>query len=316
LRFERLPVDEDRISGLLGDDMTSGPICVEEIPRWVPGEVLLSSDRIPLQGVKLRCYRYQPDDIEVPALQDFMFIAYRRGLAVMERLFKGRWRQERLVPGDVSLQTRNLPTHWNWDGGLEVIHVHLTMPFVAQVCEEVFDRQVAEVHFRDVLKTPDPILFQGATAIAEEVANPGPGGPFYIDAVARQMCVHTLRKYSIVSFREKTRTKGLSPRRARQVADYIEANLEQALTLEELAREMHLSGYHLLRQFKLCFDVAPHRYVINRRLERAKELLAKGDLPIKEIAMRVGFSDQPHMTRVFRRFLKTTPSAYRTVVRG
>jgi AraC family transcriptional regulator len=234
----------------------------------------------------------------------------------MQRLFDGRWRQERLAPGDVSLQTRDIPTHWNWDGGLEVIHVYMSMPFVAQVCREVFDQEVAEVHLRDVLKTADPVLFQSATAIAQEVAHQGLGGALYVDAVARQMCVHTLRKYSVVSFREKTRAKGLSPRQARQVADYIEANLDRALTLEELARVMHISGYHFLRQFKLRFGMAPHRYVINRRLELAKELLAKDDLPIKEIAVRAGFSDQPHMTRVFRRYLETTPSAYRAAVRG
>lgn len=292
------------------------PIRAEDLPRWVPGKTVLASDGQGWRGVKLRSYRYTPLDVEVPALQDFMVVAYRQGPTPMNRRFDGHWHHENLVPGDVSLLTRAMRSHWNWTCGIEVIHIYLTLPLVAQICEEMFDRDISDVHFRDILKTPDPIMFRCAIAIADEAADPRFGGSLYVDAIARQMCVHAIRNYSTVSFAETAPPKGLSEAPARRVAEYIEANLEGALTVAELAGVVNHSSRHFLRQFKWRFGVTPHQYVTRLRLERAQRLLATSKLPIKAIAARVGYTDQPHMTRMFRLYLGTTPKAYRVAVRS
>ena len=137
--------------------MRTEGIRAEELPRRVPGEVMLASDRMNWQGVKLRAYRYDPLDVDVPALQDFMRVAYRKGPTRMERRFDGRWRHEDLIPGDVSLLTRSTRSHWHWTADIEVVRVYLTAQLMQQVCEEVFERPVAMVQLRDVLKTRDPV---------------------------------------------------------------------------------------------------------------------------------------------------------------
>ena len=291
--------------------MQAEGIRAEELPRWVPGDVMLASDGLGWQGVKLRSYRYTPLDVEVPCLRDFMIVAYRRGLTAMDRRFDGRWRHEDLIPGDVSLLSRAQPSHWHWTCAIEVIHVYLSARLVQQVCAEVFDREIVDVHLRDILKTRDAVLFNGALRIADEVASQQLGGALYVDAVAREMCVHALRHYASVSFREASCGGGLSLTQYGQLKEFIEANLAQVLTVERLAAVIGVSGHYLLRHFKARFGQAPHAYVLARRLERARRLLAETAVAVRDVAALSGFSDQPHLTRLFKRCFGTTPAAYR-----
>ena len=95
----------------------------------------------------------------------------------------------------------------------------------------------------------------------------------------------------------------------RQVIAYIHDNLDQQLTLAELSFIAAMSPYHFARTFKHVTGVAPHHYVLNARLERAKSLLLRGNLSIAEVAQKVGFFDQSHFTRYFKRIFGVTPQA-------
>lgn len=284
----------------------------EELPRWVPGEILLASDGMGWRGVSMRSYRYTGLDVQVPPMRDYMIVAYRQGLTPMERQFEGRWSREQCVPGDVSLLTRSEKSHWHWTQDIDVVHVYLTREMLAKVSSEAMDRDIVDVRLQDVLKARDPIIAGAAEAIASEAEQQGMGGQLYVEAVATQMAVHLLRKYSSVSCRQSRHAGGLSARQARQVVDYIESRIDSHLSLDELAAVAGVSSWHFLRQFRTRFNCAPHAYVIERRIERAKRLLLRGALPIKEIAVNCGFSDQAHMTRLFRKYLGVTPAAVRS----
>lgn len=95
------------------------------------------------------------------------------------------------------------------------------------------------------------------------------------------------------------------------VREYIEANLSENLGLTEIALETGLSTYHFARLFKEEMGLSPHQYVLERRLTRAREMLANNGSTLADIAYAVGFSSQAHMTDVFRKRLGVTPGAYR-----
>lgn len=287
----------------------------QELPRWVPGKVVLASDDLGWRNVMLRSYQYAPSDVYVPAMRDFMLVAYRQGPTSMDRKVDGPWSHEFMVPGNVSLLTRAEESRWHWTSDIEVTHLYLTRDVLAKVSAEAFDRDISDVRLQDVLKTDDQVLRGGIAAVAEEVRGHNLGGRLFVDAVTTQVCLQILRRYATVVFREHHASSGLSPLQAKMVADYIEVNIDQQLTLDELAEVAHVSSSHFLRQFKLRFGSAPHCYVIQRRLACAQRLLAKTRLPIKEVSAKSGFSDQSHMTRVFQKYVKTTPSAYREAAR-
>jgi AraC family transcriptional regulator len=105
---------------------------------------------------------------------------------------------------------------------------------------------------------------------------------------------------------------GLSARRLEAVLGYIGEHLHAALTLRDLAAVVHLSPYHFARRFKESTGLPPHRYIIARRIERAKHLLRGGDeLSLAQVAARVGFWDQGHFTRHFKRLVGVTPRRFR-----
>lgn len=288
----------------------------DELPRWVPGKVLLASDDKNWGNLVLRSYRYDPQDVLVPAMRDFMLVAYRRGPTPMDRKVEGPWSREFIVPGNVSLLTRAEESHWHWTGDIEVTHLYLTRELLAKVSAEMFDRDIADVRLQDVLKTDDPVLLGGIAAVAEEVRTNSTGGKLFVDSVVTQICIQILRRYAVVEFREARISGGLSPLQAKMVTDFIELHLEQPLSLDDLAKVVNVSASHFLRQFKLRFGCAPHHYVVQRRLARAQQLLERTSLALKEVSANSGFADQSHMTRLFQRYLNTTPSAYRASVRS
>jgi len=103
---------------------------------------------------------------------------------------------------------------------------------------------------------------------------------------------------------------GLATWQQRLLTDYIEDNLAERISLHELAKLVRLSPYHFCRAFKQSFGMPPHRYHINRRVERAKILLARHDCSVTEIGLEVGFSEASSFSVAFRKATGQSPIAY------
>lgn len=104
---------------------------------------------------------------------------------------------------------------------------------------------------------------------------------------------------------------GLPPKTLRRVREYIDAHLEESISLKDLADIAGLSMFHFARAFKQSQGQTPNCYTFQRRVERAQTLLADTDLPLSEIAIATGLSDQSHFARRFRDHVGTTPARYR-----
>jgi len=96
-----------------------------------------------------------------------------------------------------------------------------------------------------------------------------------------------------------------------QALAFIDAHLGERLTLLKIADELHLSPYHFAHVFKRTVGIAPHQYVMQRRLERARQLIAHTKLPIVTIALELGYANQSHFSEAFHRATGVTPLSYR-----
>ena len=108
---------------------------------------------------------------------------------------------------------------------------------------------------------------------------------------------------------------GLPPRALQRVLDYIEAHLEESISIQALSEIAGLSKFHFARTFKRSKDMTPHEYTVQCRVRRTQRLLTETDMPLSEIALASGFSDQSHCARRFRQQTGITPSQYRRSMR-
>ena len=123
-------------------------------------------------------------------------------------------------------------------------------------------------------------------------------------------CSHIVAAYGGVQPTGDIHRGGLMPWQKRRLMELIEGNLEGELRLSYLAEECGLSMSYFSRSFKRTFGVPAHRYLIERRVERAKVLLQSSSAPLSEIALKSGFADQAALSRTFRAVVGTSPKRW------
>jgi len=106
---------------------------------------------------------------------------------------------------------------------------------------------------------------------------------------------------------------GFAPWQERRVKAYIAENLDKPVRLENLARIVSLSASHFSRAFKQTIGRSPHVYLVESRIERAKEMMLTTREPLSQIALACGLADQSHLSKMFRRCVGCSPSVWRRV---
>ena len=159
----------------------------------------------------------------------------------------------------------------------------------------------------------DPLISQIALTMANEIEDGCIEG-ILVDALNTALAVQVVRRFVDPSAIMLAPSNGLSRDRLKRVREYIETHLDDRLTLTDLAGVACLSPYHFSRSFKGSVGIGPQRYVMQRRLERAKTLIRRTNQPLAEIAQQVGLCDQSHLTSIFRRETGVTPGRYRAAL--
>jgi AraC family transcriptional regulator len=258
-----------------------GPISVHVVDR-AAGEAICRSD----------CYRL------TYYLTDFQ--------ARMEDDERPEW-QCRLAGGNFTFRPAGTTLRSNMTAG-RYIQILQSPDTYAHLTPEMVRGGVADL--APSYNLQDPLTTQLVSTIANEVA----GGLFdtiLIDALNTALAVQIIRLCSNPTATMPALPNGLSCERLKRVYDFVEGHLDQRLSLTDLASISCLSPYHFSRSFKQTVGVGPQRYVTRRRLERAKTLMRRTNLPLALIAQEAGFADQSHLTSVFRREIGVTPGHYR-----
>ena len=131
----------------------------------------------------------------------------------------------------------------------------------------------------------------------------------YLAGLARTMLVRALQVAGDTP--PRPRPAPLPPARLRRVVQAIEDHLREPIAVAELADLAGLSRAHFTRAFQSATGETPHRFILSRRLARAREMLQATDLDLASIAVQLGFSSHSHLATAFRRAFGMTPSAYR-----
>jgi AraC family transcriptional regulator len=155
----------------------------------------------------------------------------------------------------------------------------------------------------------DPVIQGLGMALQPAIANPDLAPRMFVEHVLLALRAHLVHRFGNPS---TSRRGGLSRRQLNRAQAFVEAHLSENISLTDLAASCALSAAHFAREFRQSTGVPPHRYLMERRVTRARELVVHTQLPLSDIAMRCGFADQSHLTKVFRRVLGVTPGGLRS----
>ena len=128
--------------------------------------------------------------------------------------------------------------------------------------------------------------------------------------------VHVAQTYGGMRPVARPARGGLAPWQERRAKEVLSANLDGGVPLKEVARECRLSVSHFSRAFRRTMGVAPHNWLVTRRIEVAKEKLRYSRLSLSDVALACGFADQSHLTRVFTGMVGVSPGAWRRALDG
>ena len=257
------------------------------------------------------------EEVVMPGLPEHLVMVNLGRPYRLEERLDGRLYRTSGVRGDVALVPAGTPVEFRSPSPegqkVESLAISLAPAFVRRVAEEA-EVDPDGVELIGTLGGRDPEIERIAASLLSELEDSSPFGDLYADSLANLLAVHLLRDHSSLGFRRDHRTgagAGLQAAALRRVTDYVEENLAAGLTLAEISAVAHMSPFHFSRLFKASTGLSPHRYVVDRRVERAKSLLQKTGLPLHEVARLAGFTDQSHLAKHFRRQLGVTPRRFR-----
>jgi AraC family transcriptional regulator len=276
-----------------------------------PPARLSYTERVVHDGVGVSRCTLQPNQgTEIGATQ--FTVAIHEGTP-----FQMEWRlpemrkteRRRIVSGDLHINPGDRPIFQRWSSSPRILVIAMEQAFVKQIVGEAFDGK--ELELRSQIGIRDPVIEGMAAAWRRELVERGAGGRLYTEGLGSALAVHVFRAYGDGLSRPPPVIGGLGALRLRRIVDYIEAHLADDISLRDLAAQAGLSTHHFGEAFKASTGTSPHRYLIERRIRRAKELLLGANQSIAEIAISVGFASHSHFTDNFRRLTGTTPSRFR-----
>jgi AraC family transcriptional regulator len=226
------------------------------------------------------------------------------------RIDGGQLQQNQAGNGETIVYPATSEKWVRWQQNAEFLLLFLDPALVTRTAEEL--TALGTIEFIESEKEMhDPLLLQIGLALKAEIDEGTTAfSSLYADSLASALAAHLLRRYAVWTPTMRDRSDNHVAPALRHAIAYIHDNLDQPLTLAELSLIAEMSVYHFARTFKHATGVAPHHYVLNARIEHAKILLLRRNVSIAEVARQVGFFDQSHFTRYFKRFVGVTPQTF------
>ncbi|MEL6225045.1 MAG: AraC family transcriptional regulator [Cyanobacteria bacterium J06627_8] len=214
--------------------------------------------------------------------------------------------------GDISITPANIPASYRTEGEDHYFHVQVPAQFLRSVAQSTEALDPDHLELATEFRIRDPQLEQVLVLLRAELHKGDDWiGQLYVESLANVLAISLLRNYANTKPRMILYEGGLGDRKILQISDYVRAHLDQSIKLADLAEVAGISQFHFSRLFKQSIGMTPHQYVLQQRVEQAKQLLKGTKLAIAEIALNCGFSSQSHLTKHFREATGLTPKSYR-----
>jgi AraC family transcriptional regulator len=213
--------------------------------------------------------------------------------------------------GDMSITPARIPTFFRWEEDDNYLQIRIASQFIQQVARETLAKNPDNLELIPKFRMRDPQLEAIALLLQTELQQNHLGNKLYVDSLANILAVHLLRQYTAALPTISNYQGGLPQHQLMQVLEYIDAHLEEDIKLVDLATLLDMSQFHFSTLFKQAIGTSPYQYLLQQRIERAKQLLKQTERSIVDIALECGFNSHSHLSKQFRQLTGITPTAYR-----
>jgi len=280
----------------------------QEAARVLPQAPLVASYHTRWKGLTFIHYCHPPHKtVEHCLLQHSLVVTDPKSCFQAERRLDGKFKHYAHGNGRVDVIPAFL-SHWtNWDREVEFSVIAICPTLLNQTTQELMQR---EIELIPQFSIDDPVIQQLALALKTEIQTGCMSGKLYGEALGTALAARLVQNYVVSKPALEVKANGLTRSQLERVIDYMKANLTQVLSILDLATLTSMSESHFSRSFKQSVGIAPYQYLMQQRVERAKQLLKQQVISISNIALDCGFSNQTHLTKVFRQMTGMTPKAY------
>jgi AraC family transcriptional regulator len=196
---------------------------------------------------------------------------------------------------------------WFRIDGMHFLSITISDTALAVACEGTN----GEVELRGADNVFDARVSALAAALNAERIAGFPNGRLFLDSIEQALAIALVHGYAVRDRAVRIYQGGLGPARLRRVKEFIQAKIEDELTLSDIAQSVGLSTAHFSEMFRKSTGYTPYQFLLRCRTERAKEILRKAELRVLDVAVACGFKTQQHFARVFRQLCGASPTEYR-----
>jgi len=247
----------------------------------------------------------------IPSEDAYMVVLQTGRRSYRELWLDGKsFRTEPLNPGEVALHDLRRRPVFKMYTPIDSLNFYIPRHALDACADDANARKIEELHFTPGIGINDKILAALGTALLPAFQHPDHVSQLFVDHVTSAIVAHLAYSLGGMKDRERPVHGGLARWQERRSKEFVDANLDGAVSVMLLARACGLSSKHFSRAFRQSTGLAPHQWLLQRRIDKAKQLL-RGVLPLADIALACGFADQSHFTRVFTRAVGLSPGQWR-----
>jgi AraC family transcriptional regulator len=304
----RMPSVIENRSDLLRIRVRQGAQYVE----LAPSAPTLSSARSPWEHVLLERHSHGPHTADKHQHLSHFICLHLSGPVPVDWQSQGKRGRKTIGPGSVLLVSRGTEDSIVFPSAVRRILLNFEPSLLKRAYPEIDTGR--DVEFIDQWGVPDPKVEFIFRALEADLEAGIPAGGLFGESLLCALAVHLQNRYAVIRPAIPQLRHGLPRARLNRVIEFIEANLHREIGLSDLAEIAGMSAHYFSELFKQSVHLSPHQFVLRRRIDLARTLLHNPEMTVFEASVRSGFADHSHFTKVFRRVVGVTPTAYRAAL--
>lgn len=276
----------------------------------LPQLPLFTTKHLALDGIEVQ-YHQQPAAAMPEHISDKHIVAiyHLQEALSCERFIDGKGKLEHIENGQVIIIPAHVSHKSTWDHIATTILIVVEPEYLTRIAHKSVNKKQLEL--LPTFAKFDSVIHHLGILLRKELSSEAFPSKLYIEGLTTALLTHLVRQYTSARQPLVDHDGGLPSHILQEALNYIDISLASNLSLKGIASKLGMSHYYFCRLFKQSMGTTPHTYIVQKRIERSRQLLKKKDLTIAQISLECGFANPSHFAKCFRKHMGTSPHQFR-----